>query len=102
MKKAVQIDEEDNVATVTSNVSQGEAMEVLSPEGAVILRPKALDAIPFGHKVALVELERGDTVIKYGETFGVASRPIRVGEWVHTHNVESATVPTSTRREGAP
>ena len=102
MKKAVQIDEEDNVATATSNVSQGEAVEVLSPEGAVILGPKTLDAIPFGHKVALVELESGDTVIKYGETIGVASRPIRVGEWVHTHNVESATVPTSTIREGAP
>lgn len=101
MNKAVQIDEEDNVATVTSNVSQGEVLEVLSPEGAVILRPKALEAIPFGHKIALADLDRGDMIIKYGETIGVASRSIMVGAWVHTHNVESATVPTSAQREGA-
>ena len=95
MRKAIQIDERDNVATVTSNVSKGEAVEVLSPGGAIILRPKALDSIPFGHKIAFTDLEVGDRVIKYGETIGVASRPIRVGSWVHIHNVESAKVPTS-------
>jgi len=102
MKKAVQIDEGDNVATVTSKVHHGEALEVLSPEGVVILRPKSLDAIPFGHKIALIDLDRGDRVIKYGETIGVASKTIRTGSWVHTHNVESATVPTSALKEGAP
>lgn len=102
MKKAVQIDDGDNVATVTSNVSECETMEVISPEGAIILRPEALEAIPFGHKVALTEFDLGDTIIKYGETIGVASRSIGVGAWVHTHNVESATVPTSALQEGEP
>jgi altronate dehydratase small subunit len=95
VKKAVQIDERDNVATATSDVEEGEAVEVLSPEGVVIMRPEASDPIPFGHKLALVDLSKEDDVIKYGEIIGVASRRISAGEWVHTHNVESTTVPTS-------
>lgn len=99
MKKAVQIDERDNVATATSDVEEGEAVEVLSPEGVAIMKPDASDPIPFGHKLALVDLGMGDNVVKYGEIIGVASRQISAGEWVHTHNVESATVPTSAYRE---
>jgi len=99
MKKAIQIDGRDNVATATSNASENETLEVISPEGAVILEPKTFDAIPFGHKLALVDLEPGNEIIKYGEIIGVASKRIRVGAWVHTHNVESATVPTSALQE---
>jgi len=98
MGKAVQVDDGDNVATVTSDVSKGEEVEVLSPDGDV-LRLRALDEIPFGHKIALTDLDRGEKVVKYGETIGVASRPIRAGSWVHTHNVESARVPTSSSGE---
>ena len=99
MKKAIQIDEGDNVATVTSDIKQGETVEVLSPEGEIIVKPRTLDAVPFGHKIALTDLDRGDRVVKYGETIGVASSPIRVGAWVHTPNVESAVVPTSAFKE---
>ena len=99
MKKAIQIDGKDNVATVTSDVEDGETVEVLSPNGEAIGRPGSLGPVPFGHKLALVDFEKGDRVIKYGEVIGVASRGIVVGEWVHVHNVESATVPTSAYRE---
>jgi len=99
VKKAIQIDERDNVATVTSDASRGETVEALSPEGAIIVTAKALDDIPFGHKVALTDLDMGDRIVKYGEVIGTATRPIRAGEWVHTHNVESAAVPTSNSRE---
>ena len=95
MKKAIQIDGKDNVATVTSDVEARETVEVLSPDGEVIGRPEALSPVQFGHKLAMVDFEKGDQVIKYGEVIGVASRGIGVGEWVHVHNVESATVPTS-------
>ncbi|MFQ6054343.1 MAG: UxaA family hydrolase [Candidatus Bathyarchaeia archaeon] len=100
MKKAIQIDGMDNVATVTSDVSEGEAVEVLSPEGTVILRVQVVESVPFGHKIALADLDVGGEVVKYGEVIGVASKPITVGSWVHTHNVESARVPTSAFKEG--
>jgi altronate dehydratase small subunit len=32
----------------------------------------------------------GDEVTKYGEIIGKASCDVSVGQWVHTHNVESA------------
>ena len=63
MKKAIQIDEKDNVATVTSDIEAGEIVEVLSPDGKDIGRPKLLDPIQFGHKLAIVDFEKGDRVI---------------------------------------
>ncbi len=95
MAKAIQIDDKDNVATVTSEVSKGEQVEVLSPEGSILMRSTALGDVPFGHKIALKPLARGDEVTKYGEVIGVASAGIEVGEWLDTHNVESIRVPTS-------
>lgn len=99
MKKAIQIDNKDNVATVTGDVNEGENLEVLGPEGDVILVTHPLEAVIFGHKIALKQLEPGDEIIKYGEVIGVASRKINTGEWVHTHNVESGRLPTGKREE---
>jgi hypothetical protein len=95
MKKAVQLDDKDNVATVTDDVSKGEQVEVLSPMGEVILDAKPVEDIMFGHKLALRKLGEGEEIVKYGEVIGVASKPISVGEWVHTHNAESGRLPTS-------
>ena len=99
MAKAIQIDDQDNVATVTSKVSKGERVEVLFPEGSILMRPEALGDVPFGHKIALKPLALGDEVMKYGEVIGFASVGIEVGEWLHTHNVESVRVPTSKLQE---
>ncbi len=102
MKKAIQIDGRDNVATVTSEVEEGEVVEVLSPEGEILVKPKVAGDVPFGHKIALRGLGKGEEIVKYGEVIGVASEAIGVGSWVHTHNVESARVPTSKFGEYGP
>ena len=99
MAKAIQIDDSDNVATVASEVSKGERVEVLSPDGSVLMMPETLGDVPFGHKIALKSIARGEDVVKYGEVIGVASAEIKVGEWLHTHNVESVRVPTSKLQE---
>ena len=99
MRKAIKIDKNDNVATSTSNLGINETVEVLSPEGEIINTPTALNAISFGHKIALINFNIGDKIIKYGEVIGVASKPIKIGEWIHTHNIESVTVPTSANME---
>jgi altronate hydrolase len=49
----------------------------------------ARDAVPRGHKVALVALEVGALVRKYGQVIGIASRAIAAGEHVHEHNLVS-------------
>jgi len=44
-------------------------------------------AVPARHKIALADIEVGDSVWKLGHTIGVATARIRVGEHVHTHNL---------------
>lgn len=102
MKKAIQIDERDNVATVTSKVKGGETVEVLSPAGDILVKPEVSVDVPFGHKITLRYLRKGHEIIKYGEVIGIASENIGLGVWVHTHNVESARVPTSKFGEYGP
>lgn len=43
--------------------------------------------VPAGHKVALAEARVGDAVRKYGQPIGVATKDIRVGDHVHSHNL---------------
>ena len=45
--------------------------------------------IPAGHKYALRDIKKGETVIKYGQIIGRATADIKSGDWVHTHNVKS-------------
>jgi altronate dehydratase small subunit len=92
--KAIQIDEKDNVATITSDVEPIDEVEILDPQGAIISKTKLTDEIGFGHKIALKPCEKGDEIIKYGEVIGIASESIPSGAWIHTHNVESKRLPT--------
>ncbi|MEM2127246.1 MAG: UxaA family hydrolase [Candidatus Bathyarchaeia archaeon] len=93
MKKAIMIDERDNVATATSEIGAGEEVEIISPSGAVVMRLRVSEPLPFGHKVALKNISPGEEVIKYGERIGIASKPILAGAWIHTHNLESLIQP---------
>jgi (2R)-sulfolactate sulfo-lyase subunit alpha len=50
---------------------------------------KAKMDVPIGHKVALVDIKKGDTVIKYGQDIGKAVADIAKGEHVHVHNLKT-------------
>lgn len=45
--------------------------------------------IPIGHKIALKDLKKDDTVIKYGVDIGRVVAPIKAGEHLHVHNVKT-------------
>ena len=45
--------------------------------------------VPIGHKVALVDIQAGDTVWKYGQDIGKAVADIARGEHVHVHNLKT-------------
>jgi altronate dehydratase len=100
VKKAIQIDKNDNVATTTGEVDAGEQLEVISPDGKIIRKPNVSESIPFGHKLAIKPIAKGDYIVKYGEIIGVATQPIKSGAWVNTHNVGSARMPTKGKEEG--
>jgi altronate dehydratase small subunit len=72
---------DDNVATAVKDLAAGEA--VAAGDGVV-----ALEAIPFGHKLALADIRPAGDIVKYGEVIGRATAAIKKGAHVHVHNVE--------------
>ena len=49
----------------------------------------AMDDIPLGHKLALSDIEKGDTIIKYGHDIGRAVADIPKGRHAHVHNLKT-------------
>lgn len=82
MTQVIVLHASDNVATAVKDLSPG---DVLSEAGNV----RVVEAVPFGHKVALVAIAQRMAVTKYGEPIGLALTDIPPGGYVHVHNVES-------------
>lgn len=83
MAKVIILDATDNVATAIVDIGAGEQIEA-GPS-----RVKTAEPIPFGHKVALAAIPHAGTILKYGESIGLAKGDIPVGACVHVHNVDS-------------
>lgn len=83
-KYAKKISEQDNVATCVADVSEGETVTVRF--GGHTTEYQSICKVPFGHKIALKEIKKGEDIVKYGVKIGIASQPIAKGEWVHCHN----------------
>jgi (2R)-sulfolactate sulfo-lyase subunit alpha len=50
---------------------------------------QSADEIQLGHKIAMVDLNEGDTILKYGHDIGKVIKSIKKGEHVHVHNVKT-------------
>lgn len=88
MKKVFVVYATDNVGTaVLEPIQTGDHVGCNGERSD--LEVIALDEIAYGHKIALMDIAAGDTVLKYGLSIGSASRDIKEGEHVHAHNVES-------------
>jgi altronate dehydratase small subunit len=84
----------DNVAVATTELPEG-AERVVGGHRIVL---KA--SVDVGHKFAVRAIEPGSRIVKYGAPIGVATRDIRPGEYVHTHNMTSDYLPTFTLEQG--
>ena len=69
MNKTLKIHPNDNVEVALSD---------LKSNGFEIKR---------GHKIALVDIKKGDEIIKYGHSIGHAITDIKKGDHVHSHNM---------------
>ncbi|MDU4961968.1 MAG: galactarate dehydratase [Sporomusaceae bacterium] len=49
--------------------------------------------IPQGHKVALTDFDRHQSVIRYGEIIGYALQPIKKGDWIDESKIELPPAP---------
>ena len=86
--EALKLSEKDNVATSLAEIDQGAEVQVMW--GKEVTKIKSLEKIPFGFKVALIDIPEGSNVIKYGEIIGIASQNIKQGQLVHVHNIQGA------------
>lgn len=80
-------DPADNVATSFRTLEANERIAIAVDDRRYELRID--EEVPLGHKVAIRDIDAGETVIKYGRPIGYAVQPIEVGERVHVHNVAS-------------
>jgi (2R)-sulfolactate sulfo-lyase subunit alpha len=83
-------DKKDTVGVIVVEGLKAETMmSGVNTANNSTLRLKSRMAIPIGHKVALADIMKGDTVIKYGEDIGKAVADIGKGEHVHVHNLKT-------------
>jgi altronate dehydratase small subunit len=86
---AVLLHPEDTVATALGELQAGQSVLLRDRSGASGATLEARGHVPAYHKIAVRDHTAGERVLKYGEPIGLATRPIRAGEHVHTHNLES-------------
>jgi len=89
MKRAIMMNSKDNVATALESLDAGALTSVILPSQEVLKEVPTTQAIPFGHKIAVTAIKKGDKVTKYGEVIGNASQNIEPGDYVHVQNVKS-------------
>jgi (2R)-sulfolactate sulfo-lyase subunit alpha len=81
---------EDTVGVVVvEEAGKGKTLEGWLMAKDSTLKLKSKDSIPLGHKVALNNIKKGDTIIKYGHDIGKAIADIAKGGHVHVHNVKT-------------
>ena len=83
-------DPNDSVAVVVvEGVKAGMPLTGLILDEDRTIALECTQDIPIGHKVALRDLDVGDTVIKYGVDIGKVVQPVRKGQHAHVHNIKT-------------
>ena len=83
----IKLDTRDNVAIVVNDFGL--------PAGSRF--PCGLELrsfVPQGHKAALVDIDEGAPILRYGETIGYAAAPIKAGEWVDEARIRMPDAPS--------
>jgi altronate dehydratase small subunit len=94
---ALVINSTDSVAVVIEPLEAGEAAtyKVNGKEKSIAVK----EPIPIYHKIALLDMEKGQGLYKYGEKIGCALQAIQAGQHVHTHNLVSIRETIKNRKE---
>ena len=83
-------DEKDNVGVVViEKVKKNQDCNCWIMENDKSSKIQSKSEIPLGHKIAMIDLKEGDTILKYGHDIGKVVKNINKGEHVHVHNVKT-------------
>ena len=80
---ALRINSADNIAVALRPIGIGEKITLPDLTEEVI----TIKEIPYGHKVALLTIQEGEEITKYGECMGISTEEILQGNHVHVQNV---------------
>ncbi len=76
------VNPKDNVVIALKDFREGDKVLLLTGN-----RFKVLSDVPYGHKIAIVDIKNGSEVIKYGEPIGHLKSDVEMGDWIHLHNI---------------
>ncbi len=79
----IKIHPTDKVIIALQKINKGDEISV---EGNTIV---ALDDVTEGHKMAIEDISKGEHVIKYGSSIGIAQEDIKTGSHIHVHNLRT-------------
>ena len=83
-------DEKDNVGVVViETTKKGQECNAWIMENDKTIKVNSTNEVPLGHKIALIDLKEGDTILKYGHDIGKVVKSIKKGDHVHVHNVKT-------------
>ena len=83
-------DEKDNVGVVViEKVTPNQDCNCWIMENDKSAKIQSKSEISLGHKIAMIDLKEGDTILKYGHDIGKVVKHINKGEHVHVHNVKT-------------
>ena len=84
---AIMISEKDNVATALREIELKERVTIGIGENKKEIFVQ--EHIPYGHKFAVMDIKKGENILKYGEVVGRATIDIPSGTHAHVQNIES-------------
>ena len=80
--------EKDNVGVAVVDISAGIEANGKYRDQSGDLKIEIRDDVPLGHKVALIDINAGASIIEYGVVIGLATKNISTGQQVHVHNLK--------------
>lgn len=78
MRYVVKMRDKDNVAIALHDISKGTVID-----GGITVN----DNVPQAHKIALVDVPKGGSVLRYGVVLGYAKEDISKGDWINENSL---------------
>lgn len=84
-------DKKDTVGVIVdeNGVKKGQKLTGWVMEDDATIALQAVDDVPLGHKIALKDIKKGETILKYGHDIGKAVADIAKGKHAHVHNMKT-------------
>ena len=83
--KGLVLNPKDNVGVALMDLGAGTELDLKVNGRAVSV--KLVEPITYQHKFSVSRIKAGSKIVKFGEAIGEATRDIKPGQHVHTHNM---------------